>query len=77
MLPVRCYSCNYIISAKQNQYEKKILEGKTPKEALDELKIKRYCCRSLILTYVNLIDKLIEYNEIIDNENKKINKNNK
>ena len=31
-------------------------------EALDELGCKRYCCRRMILTHVDLIVKLLHYN---------------
>ena len=41
-----------------------IKEGKTKKEALDELGLKRYCCRRMILSHVNLIDKLLKYTEV-------------
>ena len=32
------------------------------REALDELGCKRYCCRRMILTHVDLIVKLLHYN---------------
>ncbi len=41
--------------------QKMISEGKEPSDAMDELGLKRYCCRRMVLTHVNLIDKLLAY----------------
>lgn len=34
------------------------------REALDALKLTRYCCRRMVLTHVDLIEKLLCYNTL-------------
>ena len=63
LIPVRCYTCGKVTGNKWEPYQKLLEEGMSPKEALDKLELKRYCCRRIILTHVDLIDKLLDYNE--------------
>ena len=62
IIPVRCFTCGKVIGNKWGKYvELKGLEY-TDGEALDALGLKRYCCRRMLLTHVDLIDKLLAYN---------------
>ena len=72
IIPVRCFTCGKVLADKWNHYEKEIKksnsedsvlnvnaksiqqtkEGKT----LDTLGLKRYCCRRMMLSHVDLIN---------------------
>lgn len=53
----RCYTCNAYMADAYTQYQKlKVDQGFTTREALDRLQITRICCRTRIISYVNLYD---------------------
>ena len=60
MLDLRCFTCNNLIGDMWPQYMNARFErGGT--EALDELGLKRMCCRRMLLTHVPVIDDIIVY----------------
>ena len=61
MFPVRCFTCGKVIGHLWEEYQAKLEEGKTPKEALDELGIERYCCRRMFLTYKSVIKEISKF----------------
>lgn len=62
IIPVRCFTCGKVIGNKWEIFVEMVAEnGYTEREALDELKLKRYCCRRMVLTHVDLIEKLLNY----------------
>ncbi len=52
MLDVRCYTCGKVIGHMWRRY-KEFLQTVTRNEALNRLGLKRYCCRRMLLTYVD------------------------
>jgi DNA-directed RNA polymerase I, II, and III subunit RPABC5 len=62
IIPVRCFTCGKCVGNKWEQYLE-LLERMSPEEALNAIGLKRYCCRRMILTHVELIDRLLQYNQ--------------
>ncbi|KLO19406.1 DNA-directed RNA polymerases n subunit superfamily [Schizopora paradoxa] len=62
IIPVRCFSCGKVVGDKWNPYLQHLANGTPEGEALDALQLKRYCCRRMVLTHVDLIEKLLLYN---------------
>ena len=55
IIPIRCFSCGKPIAHLYNQYKEMVKAGKTPKEALDELGVKRMCCRAQFLGHSDVL----------------------
>jgi DNA-directed RNA polymerase I, II, and III subunit RPABC5 len=55
-------SCGKVIGQKWEHYLELLNSDHTEGEALDTLGLKRYCCRRMVLTHVDLIEKLLHFN---------------
>jgi DNA-directed RNA polymerase subunit N (RpoN/RPB10) len=69
IIPVRCYSCGKVIAHLWKEYLGRTTgepagehPGEHPGKVLDDMGLDRYCCRRMLLTHVDLIDKLLLYN---------------
>jgi len=63
IIPVRCFSCGGVVADKYEEFRKRI-EKEKPTEVLDSLGVTRYCCRRMILSQVDFLDELIEFDEV-------------
>lgn len=63
LVPIRCFSCGSVIADKYYEFAKRVSVGESPAKVLDELGVKRYCCRRMMLSTVEYIDSIIRYYE--------------
>jgi DNA-directed RNA polymerase subunit N len=64
IIPIRCFTCGKPIGHLYEEFKRRVDEGKDPKKVLDELNVKRYCCRRMLLSHIDLIDELLMFKRI-------------
>ena len=65
LILVRCFSCGTLIGDKYQTFARKVKAGDDPEEILTSLGLTRYCCRSMIISNVDIIDQILPYYEAI------------
>jgi DNA-directed RNA polymerase subunit N len=65
MFPIRCFTCGSLIGDKYEEFKKRVEMGEDPGKVLDSLGVKRYCCRRMFITNVDIIDQILPYEESV------------
>ena len=63
IIPVRCFSCGGLVGDKWEEFAKRVKEGEDAGKVLDSLGVKRYCCRGMLLSHVEVIDEILKFYE--------------
>ncbi|RLE59675.1 MAG: DNA-directed RNA polymerase subunit N [Thermoprotei archaeon] len=64
IVPIRCFTCGSLIGDKWYEFARRVENGEDPARVLDDLGIKRYCCRRMFLSHVEVIDKILFYQQL-------------
>jgi len=62
--PIRCFTCGALIEHKYDEYQEKVRAGAEPGKVLDSLGFKRYCCRRMFLSHVDVADDVLKYGRL-------------
>jgi DNA-directed RNA polymerase subunit N len=61
MIPIRCFTCGALIGDKFQSFESRVKAGEDPGKVLDDLRLKRYCCRRMLISSVDVIDQVLPF----------------
>ncbi len=56
IIPIRCFSCGKPIAHLWTEFKEQTQKGDSPKKVMTDLGLDRFCCRSMFMTHVDLID---------------------
>ena len=65
MLPIRCFSCNKVLGNYNQIFEEYKKNSNEYQDFFEKLNIKRYCCRKIFLTHVDIF----KYMPVFPHEN--------
>ena len=61
IIPIRCQGCGKPVAHLYENYKEEVKKGKSPKDVLDKMGLERYCCRSLFLSHIDLLETVARF----------------
>ena len=61
LCPIRCFGCGKPIAHLFEQYKERTSKGEEVKKVMDDLGLERYCCRSAMMSHIELIDMIMQF----------------
>jgi len=61
IIPIRCLSCGKPVAHLWEEYLERVEKGEEKAKVMTDLGLKRYCCRALFLSHVDLIDTVAQF----------------
>lgn len=61
IIPVRCFTCGRVVASTFPIFVERSHAGEDPRKVLDDLGLRRYCCRRMVLSNAELIDEVLPF----------------
>ena len=61
IVPVRCFSCGTVVGDCYEKYKERVLRGESPEGVLDDLGVRKYCCRRMVFSHVDFMDEILKH----------------
>lgn len=58
IIPIRCFSCGKPIAHLWKAFKERVGSGEDAKKVMDELGLKRFCCRAVFMGQVDLVEEV-------------------
>ncbi|KSW11410.1 DNA-directed RNA polymerase subunit N [Pyrodictium occultum] len=63
--PIRCFTCGAPLAQYWEEFRKRVEAGEDPTKVLDDLGVRRYCCRKTLLTHVPAIYEVRRFKRVL------------
>lgn len=64
IIPVRCFTCGKVVGDKWEEFRMRLKNGENSGRVLADLGVKRYCCRRMLISHVDVVDEFLRYSEL-------------
>jgi len=64
IIPIRCFTCGTVVADKWEDFKMRVKGGEDPAKVLDDLRLRRYCCRRMLISHVEVIEEFLKYSEL-------------
>jgi len=64
IIPIRCFSCGKPVAQLWEDFKQRRAKGEEVKKILDDMGLKRYCCRALFLGHLDMLNTVARYKKV-------------
>ncbi len=64
IIPVRCFTCGAPVSAIYEEFKQRVGKGEAPEKIFNALGVKRYCCRRMLLSQVDMLEHISKFKKV-------------